>query len=148
MQKLREVAKDELLTFDDRLHEILELKDAKILKLESMLNSGDVKTKLEELLMNIIQTEVEYVVITAKTKVLTEGPLLCEVEHDDLPQTNVSSHTKEQRVEKFETKEDLKKLQNRVCKFASCFIIMLILLLVTFYLQFSPQNVEVVLVAT
>ncbi|KAK1417971.1 hypothetical protein QVD17_27107 [Tagetes erecta] len=146
VQKLRDVEKADLLTFDDPLHEILELKDAKILKLESILNSGDVKTKLEDRLMNIIQTEVEYAVITAATKVLTEG-VLNEVEADDLQQTDVSSHAKEQD-EKLETKEDLKQLQNRVCKFTSCFIIMLILLLVTFYLQFFTQNVEVVLVPT
>ncbi|KAI3703754.1 hypothetical protein L1987_73949 [Smallanthus sonchifolius] len=138
VQKWRDVGKDDSLVFDDPLHE---LKDAKILKLESMLNSGDVKTELEDRLMKIIQTEVEYVVIATTTKILTEGPLR-EIKRDNLERKNVS--WQEKQDEKLETKGDLKKLQNMVCKFTSCFIIMLILLFVTIYLQFSPQNVEVV----
>ncbi|KAI3828385.1 hypothetical protein L1987_02486 [Smallanthus sonchifolius] len=141
VQKWRDVGKDDPVVFDDPLHEVLELKDAKIFKLESMLNSGDIKTELEDRLMKIIQTEVEYTVIATTTKILTEGPLH-EIKRDDLERKNVS--WQEKQDEKLETKEDLKKLQNRVCKFNSCFIIMLILLFVTIYLQFSPQNVEVV----
>ncbi|KAD6453952.1 hypothetical protein E3N88_08658 [Mikania micrantha] len=57
VQKWRDVGKDDPLTFDDLLHEILDLKDSKILKLESVLNSGDITTKIDDLLMKMIQTE-------------------------------------------------------------------------------------------
>uniref|UniRef100_A0A251V816 Uncharacterized protein n=1 Tax=Helianthus annuus TaxID=4232 RepID=A0A251V816_HELAN len=142
VQKWKDVGKDAPLIFDDPILEILELKDAKILELERALSSVGVKTELEDCLMKIIQADVENVVITTTTKRLTEGPLR-EIKHN-LQQKNVASQGVQATNEKSETKEDLKKLQNGVCRYTSCFMIQLILLLVTLYLKYSPQSVEVV----
>ncbi|KAK9077635.1 hypothetical protein SSX86_005974 [Deinandra increscens subsp. villosa] len=145
VQKWRDVGKDDPLIFNDPIQEILELKDAKILKLESALSSGGVESELEDCLMKVIQANVEYVVITTTTRRLTEGPLR-EIKHN-LHQKIVSSQdlqpTKKQDGN-LETKESLKNLQNRVCRFSLCFMIQFMLLLVTLYLEFSPQYVEVV----
>ncbi|KAM0029412.1 putative WPP domain-interacting protein/3 [Helianthus debilis subsp. tardiflorus] len=140
VQKWKDVGKDDPLIFDDPILEILELKDAKIFELELALSG--VKTELEDCLMQIIQADVENVVITTTTKRLTEGPLR-EIKHN-LQQKYVASQGVQATNEKSETKEDLKKLQNRVCRSTSCFMIQLILLLVTLYLKYSPQSVEVV----
>lgn len=141
--KWRDVGKDDSLIFDDSIHDILELKDAKILELESTLISGD--TELEDLLKKIIQAEVEYVVITTTTKSLTAGPL-CEIKHN-IQLKNVSSQDMQgpkKQIEKLETQEDIKNLQKSLRKFVTRFMIQLILLFVILYLKFSSQNVEVV----
>ncbi|MFS7922262.1 hypothetical protein Hanom_Chr03g00247031 [Helianthus anomalus] len=140
VQKWKDIGKDAPLIFDDPILEILELKDAKIFELGLALRG--VKTELEDYLMKIIEADVENVVITTTTKCLTEGPLR-EIKHN-LQQKNVASQGVQATNEKSETKEDLKKLQNRVCRSTSCFMIQLILLLVTLYLKYYPQSVEVV----
>ncbi|KAL8264228.1 hypothetical protein R6Q59_022358 [Mikania micrantha] len=145
VQKWRDVGKDDPLIINDPIHEIIKLKDAKILKLEQALSSGGIRTEVDDCLMKIIQADVEHVVLSTTTKILTEGPL-CEMK-DNLQQKHISLQdlqaTKKQEWN-LETKENLKKLQNRVSRFTSCFMIQFILLLVTLYLKFSPQKVEIV----
>lgn len=127
LQKLKEVGKD----------------DSKISEPESTLASGEANTKLEDLLNKMIQAEVEYVVISTATESLTAG-LLHEIKLN-LRQKNIEASAKKQaEISKLETREDVKKLRNRVCKITSCVMIQLILLLVTLYLQFSSPSVEVV----
>ncbi|KAI3703120.1 hypothetical protein L6452_28876 [Arctium lappa] len=127
LQKLKEVGKD----------------DSKISELESTLASGEANTKLEDLLKKMIQAEVEYVAISTTTESMTAG-LLHEIKLN-LRQKNIEvSAKKEAESSKLETREDVKKLRNRVCRFTSCVMIQLILLLVILYLQFSSPNVEVV----
>ncbi|XP_071730292.1 WPP domain-interacting protein 2-like [Rutidosis leptorrhynchoides] len=143
VQKWRDVGKDDSFILDSSINDMLEIKDAKILELESTLISGD--TELEDLLKKIIQAEVEYVVITTTTKTLTAGPL-SEIKHN-LQQKNVSSQDTlgpKKQVAKLEAREDVKNLQKRLCKFVTRFMIQLILLLVILYLKFVPRNVEVV----
>nr|XP_043628688.1 uncharacterized protein LOC122600096 isoform X2 [Erigeron canadensis] len=144
VQKWKDIGKDDPSIFDDSIEDMLELKDAKILELESALISGD--AELQDLLKKIIQAEVEYVVITTTTKRLTEEPL-CEIKHN-LQRNYISSQemqTTKKQGEKLETTEDVKKLHNRVCRLTLGAIIQLMLLLVTlFYLKFSPKSVEVV----
>ncbi|XP_076903141.1 uncharacterized protein LOC143558118 [Bidens hawaiensis] len=144
--KWRDVGKDDPLIVNDPLHEILELKDARILELELelALSSEGFKTEVEDCLMKMIQADVENVVITATTRRLIEGPLH-EIKRKLQQKTVLSEdlQTKKQD-DKLETKESVKKLQSRVCRFTLCFVIQLILLFVTLYLKSSPQVVEVV----
>ncbi|CAH1450963.1 unnamed protein product [Lactuca virosa] len=72
-EKLRDVGKEETFSSDDSFQSsnnkieearvMIELKNAKIFELESILNLGDIKKDYEELLMQGIAAELEYLVI-------------------------------------------------------------------------------------
>lgn len=121
VQKLKDVGKD----------------DSNLSEPESTLASGEANMNVEDLLKKTIEAEVEYVAIRTTTESLTAGML-----NETKRQKNIGIASNENS--KLETREDIKKLQNRVCKFTSCVVIQLILLLVTLYLQFSSPNMEVV----
>ncbi|KVI02389.1 WPP domain-interacting protein 2-like isoform X1 [Cynara cardunculus var. scolymus] len=123
VQKLKEVGKD----------------DSKISELEFTLGSEEVNMKLEDLLKKIIQVDVERVVlITTSERNWHEIKLI-------LRQKDIEASAKKEALNsKMETREDVKKLRNRVCKFTSCVMFQFILLLVTLYLQFSSHNMEIV----
>ncbi|KAI3496763.1 hypothetical protein L1887_39138 [Cichorium endivia] len=135
VQKWKDIGKDEPLTFDDSINDMLEFKDAMIKELESTITSEDTKTDIDFLLREKIQAEVEIVAITTATKSLITGPLN-EIKFN-LQQENT-------QTKKLETKEDVKKLLNRVCRISSCLLIQLILLFVTFYHEISSQKVDLV----
>ncbi|XP_076902612.1 uncharacterized protein LOC143557421 [Bidens hawaiensis] len=142
--KWRDVGKDDLLNTNDPLREILELKDTKILELELALSCEGFKAEIEDCLMKMIQADVENVVITATTRRLIEGPLR-EIKHRLQEKSMLSEDVQTKKQDnKLETKESVKKLQSRVCRFTLSFVIQFILLFVTLYLKSSPQIVEVV----
>ncbi|KAI3675694.1 hypothetical protein L1987_85286 [Smallanthus sonchifolius] len=153
VQKLRDVGKEDILSSDDdgfkpndahlqsKLEEafiMLELKDTKISELESTLNSSKIKSEYEELLTRRIAAEVEYLVISKSIQNLKAdhmGRIDLTVE-----QKNASATTTTLEHEQ----EDAKKLGNRVWRYATSFIIQLILLLYIFVLKFSSESAEVI----
>lgn len=168
MQKWKDIGKDEPLTLDDSIHDMLELKDAMITELESTITSGNTKTDLDDLLKEKIQAEVEIVALTTTTKNLITGPLH-EMKLSSQPknlqaeklETNEDVNKLQNKVlkkhetedvkklqnkvlKKQETEDDLKKLQSRMCRLSSCLLIQLILLFVTFYLEIPSHKVELV----
>ena len=145
VQKWKDVGKDDPSIFDGPILNMLERKDAKILELESTLTSADTEAEFEDHLKKRIQVEVEYIVISTRTETLT-SELLREIRHN-LQLKNALSQDiqppKKQAV-KSETQEDVKKIQNRMWRSTTFLMIQLILLLITLYLKFAPQSVEIV----
>nr|GFA24924.1 WPP domain-interacting protein 2-like [Tanacetum cinerariifolium] len=145
VQKWKDVGKDDPSIFDYPILNMLERKDAKILELESILTSPDTETEFEDYLKKRIQVEVEYIVISTKTETLT-SELLREIRHNVQLKNALSQDfqpPKKQAV-KSETLEDVKKMQNMIGRSTSFLMIQLILLLITLYLEFAPQDAEIV----
>lgn len=141
VQKLRDVGKEDTLSSDDsfksstnnKIEEALvmiELKNAKIFELESILNLGD----YEQLLIQRIAAELEYVVISKTIQSLKLG------ETDQINKLPVQ----EKKVEvALPDDEQVWKLQNGACRYGLFFVIQLVLLLLVVYvfvLQFSSQT--------
>ncbi|XP_023736800.1 WPP domain-interacting protein 2 [Lactuca sativa] len=145
VQKLRDVGKEETFSSDDSFQSsnikieearvMIELKNAKIFELESILNLGDIKKDYEELLMQGIAAELEYLVILKTIQNLKEGHM------DQI--NNLMVQQKKLEVDEKVQVEEAWKLKNRVWRYGLCFMIQLFLLLVgvyVFVLQFSSQN--------
>lgn len=121
---------------------MLEIKNTKISELESTLNFEEINIKHEELLMQSIAAELEYLIISNKIQNLKAD--LDRTNHT-VQQKNVQEQVQLENTG--ETKEDTRKLQNRIGRYAFCFTIQSVLLLVVLYLfvlRFSSQNVEVI----
>ncbi|KAK1440159.1 hypothetical protein QVD17_05984 [Tagetes erecta] len=154
VQNLRDVGKEDIVSSDDwnqcyshlqsKLEEafvMLELKNTKIAELESTLDSTKIKTEYEELLTKRIAAEVEYLVISNTVQNLKACPPIdLTVEQKNVCAT-ASVTTPVQEL------EDAKILKNKVWRYAWCFMIESILLLVVlciFVLKFSSKSVEVI----
>lgn len=145
VQKLKDVGKEDTLSSDesfkssnikiDEARIMIELKNAKISKLESILNYGDIKTDYEELLMKRIAAELEYLVISKTIQNVKEGHM------DQI--NNLMVQQKKLAVQEDVQVEEAYKLKNRVWRYGLCFMIQLVLVFVVVYmfvLQFSSQN--------
>ncbi|XP_071698563.1 WPP domain-interacting protein 2-like [Rutidosis leptorrhynchoides] len=167
VQKLRDVGKEETMPSDDcvefqsntindvhlqsKLEEafvMIDLKNSKITQLESTLNYKEIETAFEELLTERFAAELEYLVILKTVENLKEGLDLTNITVQQHKNIGVAM-TREQvpTVDVEETNEDSWKLKTSVCRYASCFTIQAVLLLVVLYmfmLQFSSKTVDVV----
>ncbi|KAL4554638.1 hypothetical protein LXL04_037236 [Taraxacum kok-saghyz] len=143
VQKLRDVGKEDTLSSDysfksttikiEEARVMIELKNAKIFELESILNFND----YEELLIRRISAELEYLVISKTIQSLKLGHM------DKLDQIdNLKVQQKKLKVQDDEQVQ-LWKVKNMACRYGLCFVIQLVLVLVVVYmfvLQFSTET--------
>ncbi|KAI3510161.1 hypothetical protein L1887_25692 [Cichorium endivia] len=145
VQKLKDVGKEDTLSSDasfkssnikiEEARVMIELKNAKISQLESMLNYGDIKTDYEELLKQRITAELEYLVISKTIQDLKKGHI------DQI--NNLMVQQKKLAVQEEVQLEEAWELKNRAWRYGLCFMIQMVLLVVVVYvfvLQFSSQN--------
>ncbi|KAK2971950.1 hypothetical protein RJ640_004970 [Escallonia rubra] len=162
--------KQNISTLENQLEEaraMLEVKEAKVSKLEDKLNTGEtielrqrkcieMETELEGLFKQKIEAEIEYLAISEtiqKWSTVLEGQkaLRSEQAHTLIKLEDAESHATMLKIqaEKLEAycgdiarTDEVLKLQKRACKLTSCFFIQVILLIAVlglFVLQLSPH---------
>lgn len=125
---------------------------------------NEMEIELEGLFMQKLEAEIEYLAVSKtipqlrfaavdpttlleerKTLASEQTHMLKKLESAENKATILKRHVEELETccEEIEEREEVLKLQKRVCKFTSCFFIQLILLVVVlglFVLQFSPRE--------
>lgn len=133
---------------------------------------GDLKTELEEILKQRIEVEVQYIAISeaiqqSKAGYVAQIELMVQqkklaLEHMEVMKKLECAESKARELkreaeklkvtcEEILEREEVLKVQSRVCRLTSCFIIQLILFVLVLYLcllQFSSHHRKLVLVPT